>query len=46
MASCPGREAGLTRLKGDRPKEQGTMTEGLPVHFPGGFLSVTSQKAK
>ena len=46
VASCPGREAGLTRLKGDWLKERRTVTEGLPVHFPGGFLSVTSQKAK
>ena len=45
VASCPGREGGLTRLKEDHRKEQGTMTEGLPVHFPSGFLSVTSQKA-
>lgn len=42
VASCPGREAELTRLRGDGLEERGTVTEDLPVHFPGGFLSVTS----
>lgn len=46
VASCPGREAELSRLRGHGLQERGTVTEGLPVHFPGGFLTVTSQKTK